>query len=336
MSQLVRIIDGEYKKGGVPCDVNGMVFELTKGFVLGARGGYITVDSTDNPGFPDRNIRIMVEDESCYQHVDSDELPEESTETDEEIMERMRIKFDMLEDLTAACKTGAIRAMIVSGPPGVGKSYGVEKVLAPHDLLVRLGGDKKVDFVKGTISPIGLYCKLYEYSDRASILVFDDCDAVFDEPLALNILKAALDSKERRTISWNTDSYKLKNDDVPDQFEFKGSVIFITNIKFGEVRSKKLRDHIQALESRCHYIDLAIDRERDKMLRIRQVVSDGMLESYDFSDETVEDIMHFIDDNRARLRELSLRTVIKTADLVKAFPNNWANVSQATLMKPGR
>ena len=162
--------------------------------------------------------------------------------------------------------------MIVSGPPGVGKSFGVEKVLGKHDMIATLGErPAKYQVVKGAMSAIGLYCKLYNYADKDNVLVFDDCDSVLLDDLSLNILKAALDSKKSRTIHWNTDSFKLRNEGVPDSFEFKGSAIFITNIKFDNVKSKKLRDHLEALESRCHYICLLYtspsprDRTRSRM-----------------------------------------------------------------------
>jgi hypothetical protein len=125
----------------------------------------------------------------------------------------------------------------------------------------------------------------------------------------------------------------LRNEGVPDSFEFKGSAIFITNIKFDNVKSKKMRDHLEALESRCHYVDLTIDTEREKMLRIKQIVGDGMLKEYAFSDEVHEDIVDFIDINKKRLRELSLRTVLKVADLAKAFPSNWEAMAENTVMR---
>jgi hypothetical protein len=246
----------------------------------------------------------------------------------------MRGRFQMLEDMTKACKKGAVRAMIVSGPPGVGKSYGVEKVLGKHDLLTDIaGGPKKYEVVKGAMSAIGLYCKLYAFAEKDNVIVFDDCDSVLLDDLSLNILKAALDSKKNRRIYWNTDSYKLRNEGVPDSFEFKGSAIFITNIKFDNVKSKKLRDHLEALESRCHYIDLTIDTEREKMLRIKQIVGDGMLDEYQLGAETESEIVEFVDANKKQLRELSLRTVLKTADLAKAFPDRWESMAENTLLK---
>jgi hypothetical protein len=255
---------------------------------------------------------------------------------DSEIIERLRERFEILDDMTRAVKMGAVRAMIVSGPPGVGKSFGVEKVLSRHDVFADVANDsklKKYEIVKGAMSAIGLYQKLYEFSDPKSILVFDDCDSVLLDDLSLNILKAALDSSKKRTINWNTDSRVLRSEGLPNSFEFKGGAIFITNIKFDNVRSKKLRDHLEALESRCHYLDLTIDTEREKILRIKQIVGDGMLDEYDFSESEKQEVVQFIDDNKKRMRELSLRMVLKVADLKKSMPNRWQRVAELSCMK---
>jgi len=339
MSKTIRFIEGTYKIRGNDTSVAGIVFPLVEEFKVGTGGGYVTVDGSAVAGFPDRNIKIRCEGAESYEFVDSKVATAQSksrVETDEQIIERLRDRFNMLEEMTKACKKGDVRAMIVSGPPGVGKSHGVEKVLGKHDLLADIANDskfKKYEVVKGAMSAIGLYCKLFQYADKDNVIVFDDCDSVLLDDLSLNILKAALDSKKNRRIHWNTDSYKLRNEGVPDSFEFKGSAIFITNIKFDNVKSKKLRDHLEALESRCHYIDLTIDTEREKMLRIKQITKDGMLAEYGLSEEVQDEIVDFIDINKKRLRELSLRTVLKVADLAKAFPGKWEAMAENTVMK---
>jgi hypothetical protein len=257
-------------------------------------------------------------------------------ESDQQIIDRLRDRFDILESMTAAVKTGDVRAMIVSGPPGVGKSFGVEKVLEKSDLFNKMTGHKpKYEILKGAMSSIGLYSKLYQYRNVGNVIVFDDCDTVLMEELSLNILKGALDSGEHRYISWNTDSRVLRNEGVPDRFEFCGAAIFITNINFAHVRSKKLRDHLAALESRCHYIDLQMDTTREKILRIRQIVSDGMLERYEFEnpDKAREELLDYIDQNQNKLRELSLRMVIKLADLKKLDPSKWQTIAKTTCFR---
>ena len=331
----IKILEGTYKIRGKDVDLSGMVFPLVEEFKVGAKGGYVTVDGKAVAGFPDRAIKIMCSGTHAYEDAGKAKSTKRE-ETDEETIERMRERFEMLEDMTRATKKGDVRAMIVSGPPGVGKSYGVEKVLGKHDIINQIAQDgrpSKYEVVKGAMSAIGLYCKLFKYADKDSVIVFDDCDSVLQDELSLNILKAALDSKKTRRIHWNTDSFKLRNEGVPDSFEFKGSAIFITNIKFDNVKSKKMRDHLEALESRCHYVDLTIDTEREKMLRIQQIVGDGMLTEYKFAEEVHEEIIDFIDINKKRLRELSLRTVLKVADLAKAFPTKWEAMAENTVMK---
>ena len=331
----VRLKEGTYKIRGKDVDLAGMVFPLVDGYKVGTQGGYITVDGSAVNGFPDRNIKIKVTDANCFEDNVKAKVTKRE-ETDEETIERLRERFEMLEDMTKATKRGDVRAMIVSGPPGVGKSHGVEKVLGKHELLDTLGDrPAKYEVVKGAMSAIGLYCKLYKHADKDNILVFDDCDSVFSDELSLNILKAALDSKKNRRICWNTDSFKLRNEGVPDSFNFQGSAIFITNIKFDNVKSKKMRDHLEALESRCHYMDLTIDTDREKMLRIKQITKDGMLDEYALGEHVVDEIVDFMESNKTKLRELSLRTVLKLADLAKAFPQKWEAMAENTVMKRG-
>jgi hypothetical protein len=260
---------------------------------------------------------------------------EVARETDEEIVDRLRERFQILTDMTRAVKQGLVRAMIVSGPPGVGKSFGVEEVLQKDDLFNTLAEKKpRYEIVKGAMSAIGLYAKLYEFSKKGNVVVFDDCDSILMEDLSLNILKGALDSSKRRFISWNTDSRILRSEGIPDRFEFCGAAIFITNIKFEHVRSKKLRDHLDALESRCHYIDLQMDTNREKILRIRQIVKDGMLDDRDGLDQVAKDeVVEFIIAKQDKLRELSLRMVLKIADLRESFPTNWQAMATTTCMR---
>ena len=260
---------------------------------------------------------------------------EVARESDTEILDRLAERFEILDEMTKAVKSGDVRAMIVSGPPGVGKSFGVEKVLQKDGLFDTLAEKKpKFEVVKGAMSSIGLYSKLYEFSEKGNVVVFDDCDSILMEDLSLNILKGALDSSERRFISWNTDSRILRSEGIPDRFEFKGAAIFITNIKFEHVKSKRLRDHLDALESRCHYIDLQMDTAREKILRIKQVVNEkGMLDRYDFDPIVKDELVAFVETNQDKLRELSLRMVLKLADLRKSFPKSWMAMAKTTCMK---
>lgn len=260
-------------------------------------------------------------------------------ETDEQIVDRLRTRFTILEDMTKAVKKGDVRAMIVSGPPGVGKSFGVEAVLSKNNFFATIAQDeslKRYEIAKGNISALGLYQMLYQYKDKKSVVVFDDMDSVLFDEVALNLLKAALDSGRNRWISWHTESRILKDAGIPNTFNFEGGCIFITNVKFDHVRSKKLKDHLEALESRCHYLDLTIDTDREKMLRIKQIVADGMLDKYEFKGDEQQEILNYIDTHKKKMRELSLRMVLKVADLRKSMPNTWESVASVTCMRPQR
>ena len=119
----IEIIEGTYKIRGNDTSVAGLVFPLVEEFKMGASGGYVTVDGSAVNGFPDRNIKIRVSSSADYRAVGEDVKPTQRDESDEEIIERIRVRFDMLQDMTKAVKKGDVRAMIVSGPPGVGKSH---------------------------------------------------------------------------------------------------------------------------------------------------------------------------------------------------------------------
>ena len=328
----IKIVEGTYKIRGKDTDMTGLVFPLVEEFKVGATGGYVTVDGAAVNGFPDRNIKIKVAGPEGYEQVGEDVQATVVEESDAEIVERIRERFDMLKDMTKAVKKGNVRAMIVSGPPGVGKSHGVEEVLDRYATMELMGAGKTHEVIKGAMSPIGLYCKLFKMADKGKVVVFDDCDSIFQDDLSLNILKAALDSKKNRWIHWNTDSFKLRNEGVPDKFKFEASAIFITNMKFDKVKGK-LREHLEALESRCHYMDLTIDSDKDKVLRIKQVISDGMLDDRKLPEDVKVDIMDFVEMNMSKVRELSLRTVLKVADLAEAFPTKWEAMAENTVMR---
>lgn len=342
-NSFIRIKSGAYRQ----TDVSGQIFQLVDQFKTTAKGGYVTVKNGGAfPGFPE-DIRVKVEGMTDYEFVGeteyldnsretvTDKSAETATETEAEAIERIRQRFEILDEMATAATTGDIRAMIVSGPPGVGKSYGVEKIVEKACLFDQISGKRlRAEVVKGSSSALGLYCTLYKYSDPNCVLVFDDCDSILVDDVALNLLKGALDSGKKRKISWLSDSNMLRREGVPDSFNFAGSIIFITNLKFDNMKSQKLRDHLEALQSRCHYLDLTLDTMRDKVLRIKQIAQDGALfADYDFEPVVQDEIIEFLEQNKNRMREMSLRMAIKVADLRKSFPLKWKAMAQVTCMK---
>lgn len=343
MTQTITVKYGEYRNQPI---VNQQ-FELVKGYAEGKRGGFVTVKNDGKfPQVQIANVKIKVNNinditwgtEKPIMADQSLNVEPEVVETDEEAMDRIKTRFNILDDMAKATIAGDIRAMIVSGPPGVGKSYGVEQQMEKASLFDQLTNSRtRYEVVKGAMTALGLYAVLYKYSDAKNVLVFDDCDSVFQDDLALNILKAALDSGKSRRICWNSDSSLLNREGIPNSFEFKGSCIFITNLKFEHLKSKKLQDHLEALQSRCHFLDLTIDSARDKMLRIKQVDRDsegGLFKDYNFNDGQSEEIFDFMEENAHKLREISMRMALKIADLFKVTGvNDWKVLAESTCMK---
>jgi hypothetical protein len=337
----VTIKNGSYRNRPVA----NVSFALVKGFQTGAKGNFVTVKSDGyfGPEFDEVRIKvdsiediefaagtpILANEPAVEPHV------EVVHESDEQAIERIRTRFQILDEMTKAATTGDIRAMIVSGPPGVGKSYGVEKIVEQACLFDKLSGKRlRAEVVKGSATPIGLYQTLYKYSDKNCMLVFDDCDSILVDDVALNLLKGALDSGSKRKISWLSESSSLRREGIPDSFNFNGSIIFITNLKFDKMKSQKLKDHLDALQSRCHYLDLTLDTMRDKILRIKQIASDGALfENMDLDKDAETEVIEFMEEHKNSLREVSLRMAIKIGQLRKSFALRWKDMAKITCMK---
>ena len=337
MKTFVKIKKGTYRNA----PIKDAIFPLIKPLTFGKKGAFVTVDGSALMGPTSKRVRILVDSplnvepssKEDYQALMPVKTKPKKKETTQQAMDRIKARFEVLDQMTDAVANGTVRGLIVSGPPGVGKSYGVETILEEYDAMAKLGGKVKTEIVKGSMTPIGLYQTLFNNANAGDILVFDDCDSILFDEVCLNMLKAVLDSGKKRTISWKAESQALRREGIPDRFEFKGGVIFITNVNFENVRSKKIQDHLEALMSRCHYIDLGMDSTSDKFLRINQIVRDGMLKEYGFSKEFEKEIIDFMVLKSARLRELSLRMVLKIADLAKMDFDKWKELAESTCMR---
>lgn len=353
MSIQVKIIKGLYRGEAVEG-----TFRVVKPY--NAASGFITVFNPAPVAPAPHNQRIQCQPED-FQMLDEagEELGEHivvdngmagqglvissnyeqvfiQAETEDEAMERICKTFAMLDKIVDGCaKEDGIRGLVVSGPPGVGKSFGVEKQLDVANMFRTIqGNDPKYEFVTGGVSSIGLYQKLYYNRSPEQVLVFDDCDGILFEEESLSLLKGALNSGDKRRICWNKQSRVLNTDDIPDAFDFEASIIFISNVDFERTIAKgsRIASHLEAIMSRCHYMDLEIGSTRDKLLRIKQIIRDGMLDPYNFTPQQVADVQEFMLTNAEYLRELSLRMVKKVADFVKTDPHDWREMAEATLL----
>ena len=177
----IRIIKGSYRNQ----PVNNEVFTLVKGFQTGKKGNYVTVKNDGQFDIDIDVVKVKVDALSDIQFLngksviaqEADVVVDAVAETDEQAMDRIKERFSILDEMSKACIVGDIRAMIVTGPPGVGKSFGVTRQMEKASLFDQVKGNKlRYEIVKGTMSAIGLFALLYKYSDRKNVLVFDDCD----------------------------------------------------------------------------------------------------------------------------------------------------------------
>jgi len=252
-------------------------------------------------------------------------------ETDAEVDARISERFEVLEDIVNSVISGVSRSLIVSGPAGLGKSFTVERVMREWD-----PEEKNHVFIRGYARATGLYKLLYQYRNPGQVIIFDDADSVFLDDVALNLLKAVADTTERRRVSWLSEAALIDEESaavIPRSFDFNGSIVFITNIDFDAAidRGSRLAPHLQAMLSRSHYVDLTMKTKQDYIVRIRQVVKQGLLSDLNWHE--AGEVMSFIESNSETLRELSLRMVIKVARIRKANGQKWERIARVTCLR---
>lgn len=250
-----------------------------------------------------------------------------TTEKSRESRFTINERFSFVTDMVTLLLKGAQASVVVTGPGGLGKSYTVTKTLADNgfkdvstlealEIGARINASKSFRVIKGYSTPKGLYRLLYENKD--GVLVFDDCDSVLKDPVSLNLLKGALDSYSRRIISWRAD---IRDEDLPTSFEFKGRVVFISNLSSSQID--------QAIITRSMAVDLSMTTAQ-KIERMRHIMESG-----EFMPEALpqhkNDALELIDRLKDTVKELSLRTLIQVTKIRANAGNNWANLAEYTI-----
>lgn len=339
MSNTLVHVTAGHTRGGV--HVANAVVKLIEGKKKDKDGLYITVEGGAVPGLRNGRNRIYMDNEACFSYVEDGAVvvskPDPIVErTDAEISKDLVETFNILSEMVDAVACGIVRGLVVSGPAGIGKSYTVTNTLVRSlNVLGQLNGmGQMYDIISGTISAASLYETLWNYKEEGKVLVFDDCDGALHNEDSLNLFKAALDSKKTRRIHWSTRSPYLEKNDIPNSFEYQGGIIFITNINFHKCKSPRISNHLEAIVSRCHYIDVGIESKREKLIHIRNIVErNDMMRHFGFSTAEKQEILDFVVDNNSKFRELSLRTVLKVCDCKKAIPINWKRVAERSCFK---
>ena len=231
-------------------------------------------------------------------------------------------RFGFVRDMVKMLAKGDQASVVVTGPGGLGKSHTVSAALTEAGFTdlstldeLEVGSSVPANsyrVVKGYSTPKGLFRLLYE--NRNSVLVFDDCDSVLKDPVSLNLLKGALDSYSRRIISWRAD---MRDEDLPNVFEFKGRVVFISNISSSSMD--------QAIISRSLAVDLTMS-SKQKVERMRFLLTQPeFMPDYTMAHKT--DAMNLIDTLCDKVKDLSLRTLIQVTKIRKNG-GDWKNLAE--------
>lgn len=226
-------------------------------------------------------------------------------------------RFEFIEDVCDMVITGESKAVIVSGSGGLGKTFTVTKCLKDAGLADSQDEDEEgADFtvVKGYTTPKSLYRLLYENRER--ILIFDDCDSVWDNPTCVSLLKAALDSYETRRIGWHSEIRGDAEDDLPQSFLFEGKVIFVSNLSLSQLD--------QAVLSRCLYVDVSMTPE-EKIARIKKIMP-----SIDPNCPmaTKQDALDLLSKLADQVGDLNIRTFLKVLEIRKKNAANWKDLAE--------
>ena len=227
-------------------------------------------------------------------------------------------RFGFVEQMVGMVAKKTIASAIITGQGGLGKTHTVLKALktqgmddttdlAKFEIGARINTGKSFKVIKGFSTAKGLYRTLFE--GNGQVLVFDDCDSVLTDPVALNLLKGALDSYGERWISWNAD---MKDEDLPRTFKFTGTVIFISN--------KDLERLDQAVRSRAMCVDLSMTQEQ-KVERMEVLIADAEFLP-EYSKQFKADAIGFLREHMNSVRNLSLRTLI-AATKIRAEGGDW-------------
>ena len=236
-------------------------------------------------------------------------------------------RFAFVTDMVTMLCNDAQASVVVTGPGGLGKSYTVTRALEAngftdvslldgiYDVGARIPSNKYI-VVKGHSTPKGLYRLLFENKD--GVIVFDDCDSVLKDPVSLNLLKGALDSYDRRIISWRAD---IRDEDLPTTFEFKGRVVFISNLSSTQID--------QAIITRSMAVDLSMTTQQ-KVERMRHIMDSAEFMP-DYTQQHKVDAIALVDQLQDNVKELSLRTLIQVVKIRASAGDNWRNLAEYTI-----
>lgn len=238
------------------------------------------------------------------------------------LKDKVKLLNEIMEDIAdvvTAVAMGNVNGLMISGKAGTGKTHTVTEALNK--------AGAHFNIVTGSASTPGIVMELYK--NNTGIIVFDDCDSVFDDQESRNIFKAALDTKRVRTVSYKKQNSNFYDPDkvsspeqlegfeeagrIPNTFEFTGRIIFISNLK------KEKLDPDGAIRSRSLIIDVSPD-DMTIMERMRSMLK--YIEPLDMSMDEKLEVFEYIKSSK----NVSMRTFVKAANFKKTGIKNWQRI----------
>jgi len=259
--------------------------------------------------------------------------------TREEILHDAEQKFEIFSVMANAIVADIVKALLVTGGPGIGKTHTVERILGS---ALELGSIRKYTKHQGPISAPKLYEMFWNHREKGQVMVLDDSDGVWFDEESLSLLKAGLDTSDVRRMSWGKNS-KMFDSGIDPSFVFRGSVVFISNINFQRYlddRNSKLSDHIRAVESRCHYLDLGLHHLNELLAWVEYGVNKyGIMQAYGATREQEIEGIEFLKANYQRFRSVSFRSMVKMAEYMQmeklpGISKTWQELGEAVLFRP--
>jgi hypothetical protein len=231
----------------------------------------------------------------------------EPVKSDFSVIER----FEFIRQFVRLLAKGAINSFVLTGSGGIGKTTAVMKTLASLGLQEDLpdeNGDYMV--IRGFSTPRALYDTLYQFKDK--ILVLDDADAIFKDPIGANLLKACLDDKPVRVVNWSTS--RESDSETPSRFVYTGKMIFISNLSINQFP--------QAIISRSQKVDVSLDNA-EKVEIITKIFGD-----IDHDEDEKMDVLEFIRENAENASDLNIRSAVALLTLRQEFGKNWSRIAK--------
>lgn len=220
-------------------------------------------------------------------------------------------RFVFIEKFVTLLSKGVINSFVLTGSGGIGKTTAVMNTLKNLGFKEDTPDQPAGDFIviRGFSTPRALYETLYQYKDK--VIILDDADQIFKDPLGANLLKAALDDKKVRVVNWNT---SREDSDIPSRFTYTGKIVFISNLSINQFP--------QAIVSRSQKVDLTLNLE-EKVEIIGEV-----FKNIKHDEKEKSDVFAFVKEFASKAKDLNIRSAVSLLVLRKNFGTDWKRIAE--------